>query len=249
MLWSMFQDVTIARPPGDWKDIFDNQAIDMSISHNMFIRGLNAIYAQAEGIKPEQVKPFAFFCTSFLTMLHHHHHIEETLLFPFFETKLGEHTMDANVEQHHAFMAGLEDLENYLKAVQAGTETYSGKSIISKLDSFADVLVEHLREEIPTLESSRMRAAFTEKDLKDLESQLGARVMKEVSITTALPMGLICHDKSTASYFPPLPGPLMWVVKYGLFRLHSDAWAFGPCDVNGVVKPGLGNDTPVPAAS
>ncbi|KAF7336752.1 Hemerythrin domain-containing protein [Mycena venus] len=238
----------IARPPGDWKNIFDNQAIDMSIAHNMFIRGINAIYAQAEGINEEQVKPFTFFCVAFLGMLHHHHQIEETLLFPFFETKLGLHTMDHNVEQHHAFMDGLDDLETYLKGVQSGTETYSGKTIIQKLDAFADTLVEHLRDEIPTLESSKMRAAFTEKDLKDLEAAVGSRVMKEVSLVTTLPLGLICHDKSTASYFPPLPGPIMWVVKYGLFRLHSDAWAFGPCDVNGVVRPGLGNDAPIPIA-
>ncbi|KAJ7707540.1 hemerythrin HHE cation binding domain-containing protein [Mycena rosella] len=238
----------IARPAGDWKDIFDNQAIDMSVAHNMFIRGLNAIYAQAEGIKEEQVKPFAFFCNSFLTMLHHHHEIEETLLFPFFETKLGLHTMDNNVEQHHAFMGGLTDLETYIKAVQDGTATYSGATVIQKLDSFTDALVEHLRDEIPTLESSRMRAAFTKKDLQDLEAAVGKRVLKEVSLVTTLPMGLICHDKSTADYFPPLPKPILWVVTYGLFRLHSDAWAFGPCDVYGVVKPGMGNDAPVPAA-
>ncbi|KAJ7455305.1 hypothetical protein B0H11DRAFT_2067585 [Mycena galericulata] len=243
-----FPFALIARPPGDWKDIFDNQAIDMSISHNMFIRGINAIYAQAEGIQEAQVKPFTFFCISFLGMLHHHHQIEETLLFPFFETKLGLHSMDHNVEQHHAFMNGLDDLENYLKEVQAGTATYEGAKIIEKLNSFTDLLVEHLRDEIPTLESSKMRAAFTKKDLEGLEAALGKRIMQEVSLVTTLPLGLICHDKSTATYFPPLPTPIMWVVKYGLFRLHSDAWAFGPCDVNGTVKPGLGNDAPIPSA-
>ncbi|KAF7374753.1 Hemerythrin domain-containing protein [Mycena sanguinolenta] len=235
----------IPRPPGDWKDIFDNQAIDMAVAHNMFIRGINAIYAQAEGIRPEHVKPFTFFCVSFLGMLHHHHQIEETTLFPFYETKLGPHHMDHNVEQHNAFMGGLDNLEAYLKGVQNGTETYNGRRIIELLDSFTDLLVEHLRDEIPTLESSKMRANFTEKDLKDLEAAVGSRVMKEVSLVTTLPLGLICHDKSTATYFPPLPGAIMWIVKNGLFRLHSDAWAFGPCDVNGVVKPGLGNDAPI----
>jgi hypothetical protein len=46
--------------------ILNNWYSDMSISHNMFIRGINAIYAQAEGIKEEQVKPFTFFCISFV---------------------------------------------------------------------------------------------------------------------------------------------------------------------------------------
>ncbi|KAJ7285152.1 hypothetical protein C8J57DRAFT_1290571 [Mycena rebaudengoi] len=236
----------IERPPGDWKDIFDNQAIDMSIAHNMYIRGINAIYAQAEKIKPEQVKPFAFFCINFVVMLHHHHKMEETLLFPFFETKLGLHSMDHNVDQHHGFMAGLEDLEKYFNEVHAGTATYSGPKVIEKLDSFSELLVQHLRDEIPTLESSKMRAAFTKKELQDLEAELGKRILAEVSLVTSLPLGLICHDKSTAPYFPPLPKPILWVVQYGLFRLHSDAWAFGPCDVNGVIKPGLGNDVPPP---
>jgi len=149
-------------------------------------------------------------------MLHHHHHIEETLLFPFFETKLGLHTMDHNVEQHHAFMDGLTDLETYIKAVQDGTAQYSGATIIEKLNGFTDTLIEHLRDvcyllpnptqifmqcfqEIPTLDSTKMREAFTKKDLQDLEAALGKRILKEVSLITTLPMGLICHDKSTAS--------------------------------------------------
>ncbi|KAJ7278459.1 hypothetical protein C8J57DRAFT_1307032 [Mycena rebaudengoi] len=232
--------------PGQWSDVFDKQAIEMSISHNMFIRGINAIYAQAEKITDAQVKPFTFFCIHFLTMLHHHHHIEETLIFPFFETKLGLHSMDANVEGHHSFMAGLDDLETYIKAVHADAAAtpYSGKTLIAKLDSFSDVLVEHLREEIPTLESSKMRAAFTKKELEDLEADLGGRILKEISLPTAIAMGLICHDKSTASFFPPLPKPILWAAQYALYYLHSDAWAFGPCDIYGVLKPGLGNTAP-----
>ena len=79
-------------------------------------------------------------------MLHHHHHIEETLIFPFYESKLGQGAMGDNFDQHHAFMPGLEDLKEYLNAVQAGTATYNGAAIIEKLNSFTEVLVEHLRE-------------------------------------------------------------------------------------------------------
>ncbi|KAF5384403.1 hypothetical protein D9615_003116 [Tricholomella constricta] len=235
---------TIPRPPGDWKDIFDNQAIDMSISHNMFIRGLNAVYAQAPNIQEKQVQAFAFFCNSLLTMIHHHHHIEEELLFPFFESKLGAGTMEHNVEQHHAFLTGLEDLSAYIKDIQAGKAKYNGKLITEKLDGFADGLVQHLHDELPTLESSKMRAAFTKKDLKDLEATLGKRILKDVSLTTVLPLGMVLHDKSTAPHFPPLPKPILWVTQYGLYHLHSDAWAFGPCDVYGKLKPGFGNDAP-----
>ncbi|KAJ7067155.1 hypothetical protein C8F01DRAFT_1247552 [Mycena amicta] len=224
----------VARPPGDWKNVFDNQAIQMSVAHNMFIRGVNAIYAQAKGIQDKQIKPFVFFCICVLETLHHHHHMEESLVFPFLEAKMGENAMAHNVEQHHAFMGGLDDLEAYLKAVQAGTAVYDGSTILEKLDSFAEQL------EIPTLESSKMRAVFTEQDLKDLAAQFSKRMMKDTSLPT-MPLALVCHDKSSAPYFPPIPAPVLWMAKYTLFYLHSDAWAFGPCDIHGVLKPGLGN--------
>ncbi|KAJ7475995.1 hypothetical protein FB451DRAFT_1245418 [Mycena latifolia] len=232
----------IACPPGDWNDPFDHQAIEMCISHNMFLRGLNAIHAQALGIREEQVKPFSFFCISFFEMVHHHHHIEETYLFPIYDAKLGAHAMDHNVEQHHAFMDGLLDVENYAKAVHAGTATYKGDTIIEKLESFSDALYEHLCEEIPTLESSRLRAVFTKKDLADMEANLVKIILKEISLFTTLPIGLICHDKATAPYFPPMPKPILWAVQYGFSWKHNEAWQFGPCDIYGKLKPGLGND-------
>ncbi|KAJ6623961.1 hypothetical protein B0H10DRAFT_760354 [Mycena sp. CBHHK59/15] len=237
----------IARPLGDHNDPFDNVAIEMSIAHNMFVRGLNAIYAQAEGIRADQVKAFTFFCIHFFGMLHHHHHIEETITFPRLEAKLGPHVMDVNVGQHHAFMDGLTDVEVYLKELQAGTATYNGALLIGKLNGFCDTLVEQLHEEIPTLESSRIRAAFTKEYLEETEAILKSHILKDLSLVTTIPTGLVCHDKSSAAHFPPLPKPVLWLVQYCLFRVHSDAWAFGPCDAYGKVKPGFGNDLPVAA--
>ncbi|KAJ7707541.1 hypothetical protein B0H17DRAFT_1192023 [Mycena rosella] len=239
---------TIARPAGDWKDPFDNQAIEMSISHNMFIRGMNAIHAQAEGIREDQVKAFAFFCVSFFEMIGQHHKIEEEILFPIYDQKLGAHAMDHNVEQHHAFMDGLHDLETYVKEVHAGTTSYKGSIVIQKLESFADALIEHLHDEIPTLESSRLRAVFTKKDLADMEANLVKIILKDISLFTTLPIGLLCHDKSTAPHFPPMPAPVLFAVKYAFSWRHNDAWQFAPCDIHGNLKPGLGNDTSAPAS-
>ncbi|KAG6840272.1 hypothetical protein C0991_007795 [Blastosporella zonata] len=210
----------------------------------MFIRGLNAVYAQALTVKDDKIKAFAFFCNSLITMIHHHHHMEETMQFPFFETKLGAGSMEHNVEQHHAFLGGFDDLGEYVKGVLAGTVIYDGNEVIAKLDTFADTLVQHLHDELPTLESSKLRAMLTKKDLTDLEASLGKRILKEVSLTNVLPLGLVLHDKASAPHFPPLPAPILWIARHVFYHLHGDAWAFGPCDVYGKLKPGLGNDTP-----
>ncbi|KAJ6507973.1 hypothetical protein C8R47DRAFT_1100174 [Mycena vitilis] len=236
-----FPFATIPRPPGDWRDPFDNQAIDMSLAHNMFVRGLNAIYAQAEGIREDQAKAFAFFCLAYCQMVHHHHHIEETYVFPILNQKLGANAMDHNVEQHHAFMDGLNDLEEYFKQVHAGTAAYSGATVIEKINEFADALVLHLTEEIATLDSSRLRAAMTKKDLEDMEATIMKIILRDISLVTTLPLGLVCHDRTTASYFPPLPKPILWSVQYGFSWRYKDSWAFGPCDIYGKLKPGLGN--------
>ncbi|KAJ6526714.1 hypothetical protein B0H19DRAFT_544546 [Mycena capillaripes] len=233
---------TIPRPPGDWKDPFDNQAIEMSLAHNMFVRGLNAIHAQAERIPEDQVKAFAFFGLSYCGMVHHHHETEETYLFPMINNKLGPNAMDPNVEQHHAFMDGLNDLEVYFQGVYAGNTQYNGPTVIEKLSSFADALVLHLNEEIATLEPSRLRAAFTKKDLAEVEAMTMKIILKNISFFTTLPMGLLCHDKASAPYFPPIPNLLLWSVQYGFSKRHKDAWAFAPCDIFGKLKPGLGND-------
>ncbi|GLB40033.1 putative hemerythrin HHE cation binding domain [Lyophyllum shimeji] len=238
----------IQTPPGSWDDIFDRQAIEMAISHNMFIRGLNAIYFHAPNVREGQVQAFAFFCNSLLGLIHHHHHMEEEIIFPLYEEKLGAGAMEHNVQDHHAFKAGLEDLETYIQDIRAGRATYDGKLVTEKLDAFADGLVQHLNDELPTLESSKLRAKFSKKDLEGLAASLEKRIMKEVSLTESLPPGLVLHDRTTAPQFPPLPKPILWLTKYGLYHIHSDAWAFGPCDVHGTLKPGFSNHGPVAAA-
>ncbi|KAJ7104009.1 hypothetical protein B0H15DRAFT_808068 [Mycena belliarum] len=233
----------IARPPGDWQDPFDNQAIEMSVSHNMFIRGLNALHAQAPGIRPEQVKAFAFFAISFFEMVETHHNIEETYLFPFYDAKLGAGAMAGNVAEHASFMPAFAALHAHLKSVHAGAAPYDGAAVAAQLAGFADALVAHLTAEIPTLAAARLRAVFTRAELKAMEDELVKVIMKDISLWTTLPMGLLCHDKSTAPYFPPMPAPILWAVQYGFSWRHRDAWEFAPCDVYGRLKPGMGNDT------
>ncbi|KAG6836899.1 hypothetical protein H0H93_001486 [Arthromyces matolae] len=212
----------------------------------MFIRGINAVYAQARTIEDHQVKAFAFFCHALLQLIHMHHSIEDEFVFPFYESKMGDpnvHAMRNNIEEHLDFQEGLKDLQDYIQEVQDGKAVYNGELVIKKLDSFTDKLVKHLHDEIPTIESSRLREAITEKEMKDLEGLLGREILKRVSLTTTVPLTLILHDKTTAPEFPPMPTPVLWLTQNVLWHFHSDAWAFAPCDVYGKVKAGFGDLT------
>ena len=81
-----------------------------------------------------------------ISTLHHHHHVEETFVFPRYEEKLGEGAMRANVEQHEQFLPKVEELEQYLKDVQEGKAKYDGKRIVDAVDSFGDIMVQHLTD-------------------------------------------------------------------------------------------------------
>lgn len=81
-----------------------------------------------------------------------HHDNEEELFFPRLEELVGvPGLMTSNVEQHVAFHDGLETLQAYLGAVEAGEDKFDGKRLRGIIDSFMPVLTEHLHDEIKTL--------------------------------------------------------------------------------------------------
>jgi hypothetical protein len=50
----------------------------MAVSHNIYIRGLNAIYNQAGNVtSPTEVRDFLTFCQIWLEVIQHHHSLEE----------------------------------------------------------------------------------------------------------------------------------------------------------------------------
>jgi hypothetical protein len=122
----------------------------MAISHNIYIRGLNAIYLQAEGVTtPLEIKDFLTFCQIWIEVVHHHHHVEEEVFFPGVEKALGQKgIMSKNLEQHKAFESGIEDFRKYATTTLDG---YSGKELKHLINRFGKPLVDHLHEEITSL--------------------------------------------------------------------------------------------------
>jgi len=219
-------------PPGDIKDTFDFQAIHMAAAHNSILQGINAIVKHAPNVKGDKIKPFLVFATTVLSTFHHHHSAEETFTFPSYEAKLGKGAMSINLEQHEKFVPQAEQLEKYLKDVQEGKDKYDGKRIVDTIESFGDVMLEHLNAEVETLESSRMRAAFTEQELKDIDAGFMKIMLAATDYYTNLPLVMVCQDPDNL-WFPPLPLPIKWATRYWFSRRHQEAWEFGPMDLYG----------------
>ncbi|KAJ4495612.1 hypothetical protein C8R41DRAFT_276313 [Lentinula lateritia] len=240
-------------PPGSIKNIHEYPAIHMAAVHNMFIQSINAIVAHAPTLPTNKLQPFMVFCFTVIDNIHHHHHIEETFLFPELEKKLGAGTLSRNFEEHADFVPQLDELKVYLQKVQTGELPYDGPLLVEKIHLFSDSMMLHLSHEIPTLEASRLKAVFTEKELKDIDSQGLSIALKTVSFYTSIPWGMVCANPATpwwvlrtdymgllivfaadwACRFPPLPLPVKLATRWWFSRRYREAWEFGPLDLYG----------------
>lgn len=61
--------------------------------------------------------------------------------------------MEHNIEQHHAFLPGLEAFGKYAQACLKKEQTFDAKHFLGLMDAFAPVLSTHLKDEIDTLRS------------------------------------------------------------------------------------------------
>jgi hemerythrin-like domain-containing protein len=124
----------------------------MACVHNILIRGLNAICLQSHGVKAAaDITDFLSFVHAWAYTVHEHHDNEEKNTFPMLEGQTGEKgVMERNIVQHHAFTPGFQEMENYVASVTKKQE-YNADKLQGLFDSFAPLLVEHLRDEITTL--------------------------------------------------------------------------------------------------
>lgn len=215
-------------------------ARDMAQIHNTMIRAFNASYNQCLSIQPgtQEAADFLLFNRLLFNMLDHHHHVEEEFLFPGVEKLLGvPGAMEPNVEQHHAFEKGLGVFEEYV--TQTKPEGYCGRQLRDILDSFLDVLVQHLHDEIPTLLNLH---TLDSKEMSKIWEKTAHEATKDIDIFTDAPFVLSCQDRTflldgQPRGFPGIPFFLPWVVSAIFARRHAGAWKFSPSGILGAPRP------------
>ena len=130
----------------------------MAHSHNVILRGLNAIVQQAPYVptsaepayKIQDVKDFLFYVQSWVKMVEHHHDTEESCMFPDIEALSGRPgLMDGPKHQHEEFTPGLDRLLQYAANTEAGKYRWKGTGGMQEIvDGFGASLTAHLYEEI-----------------------------------------------------------------------------------------------------
>ncbi|KDR77179.1 hypothetical protein GALMADRAFT_434698 [Galerina marginata CBS 339.88] len=205
-------------PIADWF------GLEMTMAHNVIIRGIISIWRHAPVIHPADEKAFAGYALSCLELIHAHHHGEEAVIFPRLQVKL-DHDMSHNVEQHQAFQEEMEALEEYLKKVHNGEAEYDGEGTRRLLKAFADPLIEHLNEELTTITPEKL-SVFTNDELAEMSKALEDHIKTVGGFFTLFPFTLTNHDKRDSPKWPPAPTHIKWfAITVGYF-FNRSYWKF-----------------------
>ena len=108
-------------------------------------------------------------------------------MFPESEKRLPG-SMTQNLEQHKLFHEGFETMEAYFRQVQKTPSVYDGTKVREIIESFGTVFSNHLREEIGTLERSKLVAIFpVEAEFKKVWKEQMDWVISTSSKLTTMP--------------------------------------------------------------
>ena len=95
-----------------------------------------------------------------------HHGIEEAHIFPTLATKMPAFRKELELlTQHKAIHRGLDKLEAYLQACRTGEREVRLPEMLEILDSFGEVLWQHLDDEVDQLQAENMRKYWSEEEI------------------------------------------------------------------------------------
>ena len=99
-----------------------------------------------------------------------HHGIEETYVFPMLAKKMPLFRAKDHLKtQHEAIHEGLDKLEEYLKACQSGERELRLAELGQVMNTFGEVLWQHLDDEVNQLKAENMRKFWTKDEMRRLD--------------------------------------------------------------------------------
>jgi len=141
--------------------IYNRMAEHMDYFHNHFRHSWQTLYNACEANKRPASMSIRQFLQIGLQLCQHltmHHDIEETHIFPVLARKMPafRHEMQMKTA-HKAIHDGLEKLEPWLEEVRSGERELNLRELKVIMDSFGEILWQHLDEEVVELGAENMR--------------------------------------------------------------------------------------------
>ncbi|KAJ3801910.1 hypothetical protein GGU11DRAFT_767700 [Lentinula aff. detonsa] len=155
------------------------------------------------------------------TFLAEHHDAEESALFPALEKKIPG-SMEQNEAQHQSFLKPLEELIEYINLAKAegkiDVATYRGK-----VDPIVAPIMQHLAEELDSLEGSKLLEHFSESEL----DAINKATHKAQQGDTHKMLPFVLQNLPPGSPFPPAPGFVKTLLGPWVFYWkYSQLWKY-----------------------
>ncbi|KAJ3919226.1 hypothetical protein F5877DRAFT_90202 [Lentinula edodes] len=158
---------------------------------------------------------YALLSASFLA---EHHDAEESALFPALEKKIPG-SMEHNEAQHQSFLKPLEELIEYINLAKAEGKLDSA-TYRAKVDSILVPVMQHLAEELDSLEGSKLLEHFSESELDTINK--ATHKAQQGDNHKMLPFNL-----PPGSPFPPAPGFVKTLLGPWVFYWkYSELWKY-----------------------
>ncbi|KAG4417919.1 hypothetical protein IFR04_008973 [Cadophora malorum] len=221
-------------------DLFTAGASHMCMVHNSIFRGYNSIYHQAPHVVEADKADFIGYCLTWHKFLKSHADNEDVSLFPRTEELLDDKTifLESHTE-HDGFMPGLAKFHEYLTNLPSPSE-FSGTMLLEIMDSFQKPFEAHMRSEVQTIANlashSKAPEVGSQKE-KATQAEFDKREgdkIREAGMTDVLPFFLFNFDSEYEDGlwkdWPPIPGPIRWMVMNVAKLVHPGWWKFASCD-------------------
>ncbi|KIY45636.1 hypothetical protein FISHEDRAFT_48882 [Fistulina hepatica ATCC 64428] len=143
-------------------------------------------------------KEYALLSVGFLV---DHHNAEESALFPVIEER-SPGSMAKNHEQHESFLKEVEDLVAYLQA--ATEESFDAAALRGKVDSILFLVMQHLADELDSLDAEVLRKSFSEEELAVINKATHTAQQETMPGNRSLPF--VLQNLPPHTPFPPAPG-------------------------------------------
>ena len=143
------------------------------------------------------------------------------------------------MESSDGFMPGLAKFHEYLTNLPSPSK-FSGTMLLEIMDSFQKPFEAHMRSEVQTIAnlashpkapevgSQKEKATQAEFDKREGDK------IREAGMTDVLPFFLFNFDSEYEGGlwkdWPPIPGPIRWMVMNVAKLLHPGWWKFASCD-------------------
>ncbi|KAJ5087332.1 hypothetical protein N7456_010948 [Penicillium angulare] len=201
-------------------------ANEMAFAHNAMLRGLNALYLQADLSELQDIKDFLFFLRSWAGWVSHHHVLEEEQMFPQLEEVMGKPDfLQGNIDEHHTFQPILKKLLAY---GDSRPEDYQASTVRSLIEEMAPVFRNHLANEIPSLLAMEpYDGPALLRVYKECEAEAGKQ---DKNVIPPMVLGLRDITFEGGNQWPAMPPLSTYFVHYIFARKHAGAWRFLPSD-------------------